>query len=275
MTQPALHGLMYPRTPEGRAGILPSPPWHYSGEMLTVEFRTDPANVAELLPPGLSLADDDPGAVAMIWAEWQSCSDSFEELLDPARAQYKEVFVVIRCEYEGTTYSRAAYIWVDKDFAMARGHIQGYPKKMSEIWMTRPVTIGKAGPRLEPGGTFGATLSTWGRRIADARFTITGTAEAAGFVNGHPMLHSRQMPAIEMDGRDSLDELVTMRGFDVELGPAYSGDAELVLYDHPTEELDRFGEIEIIGGYYRQVGNSMAGGTTVWAAPNPMGGGAR
>jgi acetoacetate decarboxylase len=238
--------------------------------MLTVEFRTDPKNVAELLPPQLSLAAQDPGAVAIIWAEWQSCSDSFEELMDPARAQYKEVFVVVRCQYESQTYSRAAYIWVDKDFAMARGHIQGYPKKMSEIWMTRAVTIGKAGPRLEVGGKFGGTLSTFGRRIADTRFTITGEAESAGFVNGHPMLHTRQMPAIEMDGRDSLDELVTMRGFDVELGPVYSGDAELNLYESPTEELTRFGEIEVIGGYYRQVGNSMGPGSTVWAGPNPM-----
>jgi acetoacetate decarboxylase len=265
-----LSGLMYPRTPDGRAGILPPPPWHYSGEMLTVEFRTDPANVAELLPDGLSLAADDPGAVAIIWADWQSCSDTFDELLDPARAQYKEVFVVIRCQHEGQTYSRAAYIWVDKDFAMARGHIQGYPKKLSEIWMTRPIAYGKAGPRLQPGGTFGSTLSTWGRRQAEARFTITGSTDSAGFVNGHPMLHSRQMPAIEMDGRDSLDELVTMRGFDADLGPVYTGDAELNLYDTPTEELGRFGDIEIIGGYYRQLGSSMAAGTTVWAAPNPM-----
>jgi acetoacetate decarboxylase len=265
-----LHGLMYPRTPTGAGTILPNPPWHYSGEMLTIEFRTDPSNVAELLPDGLSLAPDDPGAVAIIWADWQSCSDSFDELMDPARAQYKEVFVVVRCEYEGQTYSRAAYIWVDKDFAMARGHIQGYPKKMSEIWMTRPITIGKAGPRLEVGGRFGCTLSTWGRRIADAEFEITGTTDSAGFVNGHPMLHSRQIPAIEMDGRDSLDELVTMGGFDVELGPVFSGDAELTLHDNPTEELSRFGDIEVIGGFYRQVGNSMAGGRTVAAKPNPM-----
>ena len=267
-----LQGLMYPRTPTGAGSILPSPPWHYSGEMLTIEFRTDPERVAELLPDGLELAPDDPGAVALIWAEWQSCSDNFDELLDPARCQYKEVFVVVRCQYQGQVFSRAPYIWVDKDFAMARGHIQGYPKKMSEIWMTRAVTIGKAGPRLEPGGRFGATLSTWGRRIADARFTITGTAESAGFVNGHPMLHSRQMPAIEMDGRDSLDELVTMRGHDVELGPVYAGDAELDIYDNPTEELSRFGDIEIIGGFYRQVGNSMGPGTTVAAQPNPMAG---
>ncbi|WP_419924174.1 acetoacetate decarboxylase family protein [Candidatus Poriferisocius sp.] len=265
-----LKGFMYPRSPTGAAGILPGPPWHYSGDMLTVEFRTDPANVAELLPEPLTLVDDDPGAVALIWADWQSCSDSFEEILDPARAQYKDVFLVVRCAYMGQIFSRAAYIWVDKDFAMARGHIQGYPKKMSEIWMTRPVAYGKAGPRLEPGGRFGASLSTWGRRIAEARFTIQGTADSPGFVNGHPMLHSRQMPAIEMDGRDSLDELVTMRGYDADLGPVFNGDAELVLPENPTEELARLEPFEIIGGYYRQVGNSMAGGTTLWAAPNPM-----
>lgn len=265
-----LHGLMYPRTATGAGSILPSPPWHYSGEMLTVEFRTDPERVRELLPASLQLADEDPGAVAIIWADWQSCSNDFDELLDPSRAQYKEVFVVIRCKYEGKTYSRAAYIWVDKDFAMARGHIQGYPKKMSEIWMTRPVAVGKAGPRLAPGGRFGGTLTTFGRRIADTTFTITGESETSGFVNSHPMLHSRFMPAIEMDGRDSLDELVTMSGFDHELGPIYSGDATLTLHDSPTEELTRFGDIEIIGGYYRQVGTSMHEGTTVWAAPNPM-----
>jgi len=264
-----LHGLMYPRTPSGAAGIVPSPPWHYSGEMLTVEYRTDPERVAALLPHPLEPAADDPGAVAMIWAEWQSCSDSFDELLDPARSQYKEVFTVVRCQYAEQTYSRAAYIWVDKDFAMARGHLQGYPKKLGEIWMTRPVTVGRAGPRLESGGRFGATLSTFGRRLADARFTITGTADTPGFVNGHPMLHSRQMPAVECDGTDSLDELVTFRGYDVELGPVFAGDAELDLFDAPTEELTALPVREMIGGYWRQVGNSWGGGTTVAAAPNP------
>lgn len=267
-----LRGIYYPRTPSGTASILPDPPWHYSGEMLTIELRTDPANVAELLPDPLEPVDDDPGAAALVWAEWQSCSDSFDELLDPARSQYKEVFLVVRCQYGGRIFSRAAYIWVDKDFAMARGQIQGYPKKMGEIWMTRHITHGRAGPRLEPGGRFGATVSTWGRRIAEARFTITGTAEQPGFVNSHPMLHSRLMPAIEMDGRDSLDELVTMSGFDAEVGPVYSGEAQLELPDNPTEELHRLSPIEVIGGYYRQVGTSMAGGTTLWAAPNPMAG---
>ena len=70
-------GFMFPRSATGRSSLVPSPPWHYSGTMLTVEYRTEPAAVAELLPDPLEPADDDPGAVAVIWADWQSCSDSF------------------------------------------------------------------------------------------------------------------------------------------------------------------------------------------------------
>ena len=47
---PDMAGFFYPRTATGRASLLPAPPWYYSGDMLTVEYRTDPARVAELLP---------------------------------------------------------------------------------------------------------------------------------------------------------------------------------------------------------------------------------
>jgi acetoacetate decarboxylase len=255
-----LAGFFVPRSPEGRASLLPPPPWHYSGEMLTVEYRTDPAAVAELLPEPLQPADEDPGAVAVIWADWQSCSDGGGELVDPVRSQYKECFVVVRCQHEGQTWSRCVYIWVDKDFALVRGLHQGYPKKLGDIWMTRPVTVGRAGPRLEPGGRFGATCSASGRRLAEATFTITGPAEGAGFVNGHPMVHHRWMPSIEADRGDALAELVTVSGQDVELGPAFTGDATIELFDSPTEELTRLAPHEVIAGYWRTVGTTFVGG---------------
>ena len=44
-------GFYYPRTATGQSSLLPSPPWYYSGDLLTIEYRTDPANVARLLPP--------------------------------------------------------------------------------------------------------------------------------------------------------------------------------------------------------------------------------
>ena len=256
-----LKGFLLPRSPEGRASIVPAPPWHYSGDVLTIEYRTDPYRVAALLPEGVEPAEEDPGAVAIVWADWQSCGDGGEELLDPVRSQYKECFVVVGCRYGGETYSRCVYIWVDTDFALARGWYQGYPKKLGSIWMTRPVSVGRAGPRLGAGGAFGATLQANDRRLAEARLVLTGESETAGFVNALPMLHSRWMPAIERDGGDSLAELVTMRSRDVELGQAYVGEAELALFDAPGDELSTLEPREMIAGYWRQVGATFDGGT--------------
>jgi len=255
--------FLFPRTPSGRSSLIPPPPWHYSGEMITVEYRTDPERVADLLPDGATLAAEDPGAVALIWADWQSCGDTFEEILDPVRAQYKECFAVIRCEWGGETWSRCPFIWVDKDFALVRGYHQGYPKKLGDIWMTRPITVGRAGPRLEEGGVFGATLSAAGRRIANARVELTHQVEAPGFVNAHRMLHNRYWPSIESNGGASLDELVTMSGYDGEVADVWSGKASLELLDSPTEELSVLEPLEVIGGYYHRVGVSWRGGTTL------------
>jgi acetoacetate decarboxylase len=251
---------MHPRTPRGSASVVPSPPWHYSGDVLTLEYRTDPAKVAALLPPGVDLAPEDPGAVALIWADWQSCSDTGDELLDPVRSQYKECFVVVRCSRAGETYSRCVFIWVDKDFALARGWYQGYPKKLGTMWMTRPVTVGRAGPRLAAGGVIAASLAANDRRLAEGRLTITGESDVGGYVNALPMLHSRWMPAIDPAAPPSLDELVTMSSRDVELGPVFTGHADVRLFDAPGEELAALEPAEPIAGYWRQVGATFAGG---------------
>ncbi|MFC4911315.1 acetoacetate decarboxylase family protein [Actinomadura gamaensis] len=256
----AVRGFLHPRTATGRASLIPSPPWHYSGDLLTVEYRTDPARVAELLPAPLSPADEDPGAVAIIWADWQSCSASGEELLDPVRAQYKECFVVVRCSFEGRTYSRCVYIWVDKDFAIARGLHQGYPKKLGSIHQTRPHPFGAAAPRIAAGGRFGATLAAADRRLAEAVVTLREPSDSNGFVNGHPMAHHRYLPSIETGGAPALDELVESGASGFEAGQAWRGDAELRLFEAPTEELASLHVDEIIGAYYRQVGVVWDGG---------------
>jgi acetoacetate decarboxylase len=259
-----MQGFFYPRTATGRAALIPSPPWSYSGDLLTVEYRTEPDRVAELLPAPLELAEEDPGAVALIWADWQSCSTSREELLDPVRSQYKECFVVVRCQFEGRTYSRCVYIWVDKDFAMLRGMHQGYPKKLGSMWQTRPHPFAHAAPQLAPGGVFGATLAAGDRRLAEAVLTLREESDGNGFVNAHPMAHHRIYPDIARDGAgDAYAELIESGGAEFQGGQSWRGDVDLRLFDSPTEELARLEVDEVIGGYYRQVGVVWNGGRTL------------
>lgn len=266
-----LHGFLPPLTPRGSSALVPPMPWHYSGTLLTVEYLTDPGNVRAILPADIDLAPDRPGAVAIIWADWQSCSDGGLELLDPVRAQYLEAFVVIRCSYEGVIYSRCVAIWVTKDFAMGRGWFQGYPKKLGSVHVTRVFSHGKASPRLEPGAKLGASLSAYDHRLASAIVTLRQPSESNGFVNGHRMLHNRFMPSISLDQGLSLDQLVTMGAVDADLGPAWSGDAELTLADSPWDELHSILPVdEILGGYYRELGVTFAGGDLLADRSRPV-----
>ena len=48
-----LHGFSVPLTPQGRSSLVPPPPWHYSSDCLAIEYWTNPAAIAALLPPGV------------------------------------------------------------------------------------------------------------------------------------------------------------------------------------------------------------------------------
>lgn len=266
----SLNGFLAPRTPSGASALVPDMPWFYSGTLLTAEYRTDPANVAALLPEGLELADDDPGAVALIWADWQSCSTGGAELLDPMRSQYLETFAVVRVKHEGVTYSRCVAIWVTKDFAIGRGWFQGYPKKLGSMAVTRVFNVGKASPRLEPGARLGASLAAYDHRLASLVVTLREPSASNGFVNGHGMLHSRWMPSITPGAGNSLDQLITMGGVDAEIGETWVGDFELELHDSPWDELASILPVkEKIAAYYREIGVTFNGGTLVADRSNP------
>jgi hypothetical protein len=93
--------------------------------------------------------------------------------------------------------------------------------------------------------------------------TLEEPVERPGFVNANQMLHNRWWPAIESDGTDALDELVTMRGYDGEVSDVWGGAAEIDLFESPSDELSLLKPLEIVGGFYHRVGVSWNGGTTL------------
>jgi acetoacetate decarboxylase len=252
------HGYTFPLSPDGRASIVPPPPWHYSGDFLIVEYRTNPDNVIALLPRELEPADD-PGAVAAIFADWQSCSDDGHELLDPIQAQYREFFLVVGCKYQGQPASRCVYIWVDKDFAMYRGYIQGFPKKLGSIHLTRTFLVGRAAPRIQAGARFGATCTAGSREIARATLTLRKISPTGPTVNDPPMHNTRHFPAYD-GALPDVYELVRAGGYDREVSDIWEGDATLDFGPNPIEDLGAIGPHEIIKGFRFSFGYSVKGG---------------
>jgi acetoacetate decarboxylase len=251
-------GYTTPLSPDGSAGLVLAPPWHYSADFLIVEYRTDPNGVIALLPKELEPAVD-AGAVAAIFADWQVCSDDRHELLDPVQGQYKEFFLVVGCTFRGQPASRCVFIWVDKDFSMMRGWIQGFPKKLGAIHMTRVFPVGRATPRIAPGERFGATCTAGSREIARAIVTLRQRSERGPTVNDPPMHNTRFFPAYS-GLTPAVFELVRAGGRDRSISEIWEGDAELTLGSNTIEPLDTIRPREIIKGYRFSFGYTVDGG---------------
>lgn len=231
-------GYSLPLSPEGRASLVPAPPWHYVGDFLVLEYWADPDAVRAVLPPGLE-PHPDPGRAAALFVDWQSCSDGGGELLDPARSQYKEFFIVVNALLDGEEVTTCPYIWVDRDFALVRGWIQGFPKKLGSIWMTRSFELAcAAAPALGPGGVFGGTLAANDRRLAQGSVTIEREASGGPTHNDPPLVNRRHFPRLAAGRHDdpAVDELVRARSRDRAISTIWEGRAELELFGAPNEE---------------------------------------
>ena len=247
-----LRGYSLPRSPEGRSSLVPTPPWHYVGDFLVIEYWAAPKAAVAVLPPGLE-PHPDPGRSAALFIDWQSCSDSGVELEDPIRSQYKEFFVVVNALLDGEPVTTCPYIWVDKDFALARGWVQGFPKKLGSIHMTRHFALGsKAGPDLAAGGRFAGTLAANDRRLAFGAVTLERESAEGPTHNDPPLVNVRHFPRLAAGRHDvpAVHELVRAQSRDRSISPIWEGSAELELHEAPAEELAALAPVRVGKGFH-------------------------
>jgi acetoacetate decarboxylase len=233
-----LTGYTVPRSPSGRSSLVPYPPWHYVGDFLVVEYWADPDAVRAVLPPGLE-PHPDTGRCAAIFADWQSFSEGGDELTDPSRSQYREFFLVVNALLDGEEVTHCPYIWVDRDFALARGWLQGFPKKLGSVWITRRFGLDcAADPGLRPGAVYGGTCAAYDRRLAEGTVTLERVSEDGPTHNGPPLVNVRHFARLEAGRHDepAVNELVRARSRDRAISQIWEGSATLRLFEAPHEE---------------------------------------
>ncbi|MFQ6146243.1 aminotransferase class I/II-fold pyridoxal phosphate-dependent enzyme [Streptomyces seoulensis] len=71
----SLRGYSLPLSPSGTSARLTPPPWHFSGEVVMVDYHVDRAAAARFLPPELDPGAD-PGQAAAVFTHWQWCSEA-------------------------------------------------------------------------------------------------------------------------------------------------------------------------------------------------------
>jgi acetoacetate decarboxylase len=220
-------------------------------DFLVVDFHADSQAAVSLLPPGLS-PHPDPGRCAAVFADWQSCSETGGELLDPVRSHYREFYLLVSGLLDGEEVTTCAFIWVDQDFALARGWIQGFPKKLGEVWMTRAYALQcRAAPGVRAGSRFGATCSARGRQISRARIALERVSAEGSVHTAPPIVNVRHFARLAAGHHDdpAVHELVRSRSRDRAVSEIWEGRAELSLFDAPGEEHTLLAPASVDRGY--------------------------
>jgi acetoacetate decarboxylase len=255
----SLHGWSLPLSPEGRASLVPAPPWHFSGDVIGIDYRGDPAAMAAVLPRPMTAVGD--GSATFVFIDWSSSADADPRIAaDPARGQYKEAYVEVHALLDDAKVARVPYIWVDSDLSFARGHIQGFPKKLGTIAMAKPVRIGRGGPRLEGGAMFGAHVHSLGRQLARGSVTLD-TPAPEGFVPRAmrlPIWHTRLVPDLA-GGPPLVHDLARNQLTDFEIAEVWNGHAALEYYESDFEELVALRPIEVTGGFRCSIAFTITG----------------
>jgi acetoacetate decarboxylase len=253
-----LRGWTLPRTATGRSSIVAPPPWHYSGEIIAVDFTAPVDAIAALLPEGMMPTPG--GSASVVFADWCSASDHDERVLaDPAVGQYREAYILLHAVRGNKKVGRVPFIWVDSELSIMRGQIQGFPKKLGQIAMTRPVELGCGGAKKQVGAVFAAHATSHGRRVLSASVTLAGTAERPPPAATLPLVHTRLFPSFDRD-EPAVHELAFATIAAFECGVVHTGKARLEFGATEYEELAPLGPIAVGAGYVFSMAFSVLGG---------------
>lgn len=260
-----LKGFFTPLSPTGRSSLAPLPPWHYAGDLIVVEYWADPAKVASYLPEGLE-PDEDAGYCTAHFTDWQAATNGGDEPLDPVRSQYTEFFVLIAARWRGEKVNYCPYIFVTQDVSFARGLAQGLPKQMGQVHMTRVYGVtNPATPALAAGGRFGATLSWNGRRLVEARVTLTAPQQGRAGLPSRPYVGLRVFPDLEQGHHDKPLVMQLVRGgaTNVQVATGWTGDADLRFLPCEEHELPDLAPVRVGAGHRFTMGLTITGVTVL------------
>lgn len=266
-----LKGYSVPFSPGGTAQIVGGLPWNFGVDILSIQYRTDPKEIAKLLPEPLELSKDEPD-VAYIWfGDWQGLWAGNEDMLgaNPERCLYTEALIGVRCSCNGVEGHRVVYIWVDKDFSLARGWFMGFPKKIGTIAMgTTNRHLHALNPAMQPcgpGSWYGAMAERGGERLVTAGIRVKDkiTPDQLPKPFGTDLFHTIHFPSADVETRAEkpalVHHLIQTVSSNISFGEIWRGDGELTYHQSAFDEHTAIAPREILGAYIIPVGFTIEG----------------
>jgi acetoacetate decarboxylase len=261
-----LKGFTHFQTPSGRSSLVDEGPFHWGIDYVTVYFKGVKETLQTLLPEGLSIAD---GMGMAYIGDFVSVSERSPETiyLDPAQTIYHEAAIGVACNYQGRPGLYFIFMWVDRDWSLIRGWLNGYPKKMAdEIAMTKLHPLNPLTGGIKIGSNLSGYATRHGQRIFTVRVKITRKGTAEDVTKFGSTYGLRLFPATDST-QTQVRELVEVKKSAAVVDDVWVGDGELSFGTPLGEELDLLGPLAIKYGCSYRTGFTISGAKVLAKIP--------
>lgn len=222
----------------------PPPVRFLDGEVMVVQYRTDSAAIAALLPEPLVALDDVVMVQISRWGDVPGLGRDTHEL---------NVMVPVRYNGTGTNVDGAysPYFFVDSDRAMAGGReFHGQPKRIAEVSLETRGDLIVGSLHRDGIEVFTATLP-YKTRVA----TVADVRRRVDFVTN---INLKVIPQI--DGRPALRQLTTRDLVDIDITGCWTGPGTSRIEPNAQAPLYRLPVLAQLEGYYWCGAFSLVGG---------------
>lgn len=248
----ASHRSAYPVPDPSTAYAVPldnplygAPPARFrDGEVLTIQYRTDPAAIAALVPAPLEPASD---VVMVQIARWG-------DVPGLGRNTY-EANIMLGVSWTSgdrvVTGSYSPYFYVDSDRAMAGGReFHGQPKRIAEVSLTTngDLIVGSISRN-------GITAFTGTLPYKTRPATVSDVRRDVDFVTN---INLKIIPHI--DGRTAVRQLTSRDLTDIDVAGCWGGPGTAEIRPHAQVPLYRLPVLEHLESFYWLVEFSLVGG---------------
>ncbi|AEB95296.1 acetoacetate decarboxylase family protein [Metallosphaera cuprina] len=234
-----------PITRSGNSQTVFPPPWYYGVTYVAAHVRFDGAD--RILPPFFNT--DGEGWVYI--AEFVSTAERNWDYmyLEPDLVQYMEGAIGLKVEYNGGNYMYFPFMWVDKDWALVRGWLDGYPKKLALIRMTKLHPLMPKYNAPQPGLKMGGYVTRGGGHMIRLRLELEDRSESLPLKNFGPPINVRRF-ASRGENEEDVYEIVSRQRDESRYGEIWKGSAEVDIGGYVNDELNSLSLRETLGGYF-------------------------
>ena len=257
-----LAGWTLPQTPTGRASTVPPPPWHYSGDIIAVDFTRRSGARRGARARRLLTARRRQLHVLLLRLVLRRGPRSARQ----GRSGQGPVQGSLRHPERNLRWpavrTRAVHLGRFRAVALARAD-PGLPEEARRDphdarRRDREGRRAESGRRALRSARLESRAAAGDRARSRCEETVTGALPAGAL----PQVHTRLWPSLEHD-QPAVHELSLVTVTDVEIGTVWRGDAALELGASEFEELDLLAPRSVGPGWVYSMAFSVIGGTSM------------